>query len=111
MTLVDACFDLTSGVFELHYLNSEMLIDDVEFHHAFREYFGYRGSPSVIKEVFRSLDTDGSGEIGFDELFEVSTFSCHMRLDTSLNATHATALFERAYVLGAVCAWQAPCPR
>ena len=30
----------------------------------------YRGSAHVIFSVFRTLDTDGSGQIGFDELFE-----------------------------------------
>ena len=30
----------------------------------------YRGSAHVVFSVFRTLDTDGSGQIGFDELFE-----------------------------------------
>ena len=29
--------------------------------------FGWRGMPWVLDEVFKSIDTDGSGEIGFDE--------------------------------------------
>ena len=30
----------------------------------------YHGSAHVVFSVFRMLDTDGSGQIGFDELFE-----------------------------------------
>ena len=48
----------------------EMLIDDMEFHKAMKTRFGFRGMPWVLDEVFKSIDTDGSGEIGFDELFE-----------------------------------------
>ena len=48
----------------------EMLIDDMEFHKAMKTRFGFRGTPWVLDEVFKSIDTDGSGEIGFDELFE-----------------------------------------
>ena len=45
-------------------------IDDVEFYTTLREQFGYKGSKWVIDAVFASLDTDQSGEIGYDELFE-----------------------------------------
>jgi alkylhydroperoxidase/carboxymuconolactone decarboxylase family protein YurZ len=48
----------------------EMLIDDMEFHKAMKTRFGFRGMPWVLDEVFKSIDLDGSGEIGFDELFE-----------------------------------------
>ena len=44
----------------------EMLIDDMEFHKAMKTRFGFRGTPWVLDEVFKSIDTDGSGEIGFD---------------------------------------------
>ena len=50
--------------------SSSMLIDDVEFMTAMRNQFGYRGSKSVLDSVFQSLDLDGSGFIGFDEVFE-----------------------------------------
>jgi hypothetical protein len=49
---------------------AELLIDDMEFHKAMRTKFGYRGMGHVITEVFNMLDTDGSGKIGFDELYE-----------------------------------------
>ena len=42
----------------------------MEFHKAMRTHFGYQGSTMIIDEVFRSLDTDGSGAIGYDELYE-----------------------------------------
>ena len=47
-----------------------LLIDDVEFITTMRKKFGYQGSNAVLDDVFRSLDTDHSGKIGFDELFE-----------------------------------------
>jgi len=50
--------------------NSDHQVDDLEFLSVMRNRFGYRGSSHVIMELFRSLDTDGTGEIGFDELFE-----------------------------------------
>lgn len=46
----------------------EGLIDDVEFVQTLRTRLGYRGNALVLGEVFRSLDLDGSGYIGFDEL-------------------------------------------
>ena len=46
------------------------LIDNMEFIKAMRNRFGCNVTPWVLDEVFRSIDTDGSGEIGFDELFE-----------------------------------------
>ena len=49
---------------------SELSIDDVEFCDAIRTHFGYKGSKWVIDAVFQSLDSDDSGEIGYDELFE-----------------------------------------
>ena len=54
----------------------------MEFHKALTGHFGYRGSPWVLDEVFKSIDTDGSGEIGFDELFEVrgTHVNAHARL-------------------------------
>ena len=55
-------FDIDAGM--------ALTIDDVEFATAMRCHFGYRGSKLVLDEVFASLDTDGSGKIGFHELFE-----------------------------------------
>ena len=40
-------------------------------HQAMRRHFGFKGHKVVIDGVFRSLDTDGGGQIGFDELFEM----------------------------------------
>ena len=49
-------------------VGSALSIDDVEFHKAIRELFGYKGSKWTIDALFRSLDADGNGEIGFDEM-------------------------------------------
>ena len=49
---------------------SEMLIDDMEFVSTMRTRFHYRGPFGVLREVFKSLDSDGSHQIGFDELCE-----------------------------------------
>jgi len=51
-------------------VGSELSIDGVEFYDAIRTHFGYKGSKWVIDAVFQSLDSDDSGEIGYDELFE-----------------------------------------
>lgn len=48
---------------------TEVQIDDVEFDHGMRR-FGYKGRPQVLKEIFKSMDSDGSGQVGFDELYE-----------------------------------------
>ena len=47
-----------------------LLIDDVEFFRTMRTKLGFRGPTRVLQDVFRMLDTDNSGAIGFDELFE-----------------------------------------
>ena len=47
-----------------------LLIDEGEFARCMRYKLGFRGPSSVISEIFEDLDSDGSGEIGFDELFE-----------------------------------------
>ena len=47
-----------------------MLIADVEFYSAMREKLDFRGPGHVLQDIFRSLDTDGTGQIGFDEMFE-----------------------------------------
>ena len=48
----------------------DISIDDMEFTRAMRNHFGYRGPQHVLTDVFRSMDTDDSGVIGFDELYE-----------------------------------------
>lgn len=53
-----------------HDFSTELLIDDMEFYTTMRKTFGYEGSHEVIMEVFQELDTDSSGSIGFDELYE-----------------------------------------
>ena len=50
--------------------DAELMIDEMEFHTAMRNKFGYQGTSDTIFEVFRSLDEDGSGAIGYDELYE-----------------------------------------
>lgn len=50
--------------------SKEQLIDDVEFYTAMRTRLGFVGPTYVLKSVFKSIDTDGDGAVGFDELFE-----------------------------------------
>ena len=38
-------------------------IDMAEFTHTLRTRLGYRGKQKLIKEVFRTLDVDGSGNV------------------------------------------------
>ena len=47
-----------------------MQIDDMEFQNTMRTRLGDNGSTQVLEEGFASLDTNGDGFIGFDELFE-----------------------------------------
>ena len=49
---------------------NENTIDDMEFYDGIRTLFGYRGSKWVIDALFASIDTDHSGEISYDEMFE-----------------------------------------
>lgn len=49
---------------------AERLIDDMEFLNGLRTHFKYVGNPLLISQVFKSIDTDGSNMIGFDELYE-----------------------------------------
>lgn len=49
--------------------SANLLIDDSKFHVTMRK-LGYRGMPHVLDDIFQSLDADGSGSIGYDELFE-----------------------------------------
>ena len=49
---------------------SDVTIDDVEWYNTLRNKCGYKGPPAVCMEIFKSLDGDGSGSIGFDELYE-----------------------------------------
>ena len=58
------------SIFDQDVGSTEKQIDDIEFYKAMRERLGFRGPIHVLQEVFKSLDTDGSGMIGFDELFE-----------------------------------------
>lgn len=51
-------------------VTSDNLVDDMEFVRAMRERCGFRGSMQTLLAVFASLDTDNSGSVGFDELFE-----------------------------------------
>lgn len=47
------------------------MISDVEFIHTMKREFGYRGPVNVLAELFNLCDTDKSGRIGFDELYEL----------------------------------------
>ena len=44
-------------------------IDSMEFFRAMKSHFGYTGPLDVLDRVFAFLDTDASGQIGFDELY------------------------------------------
>lgn len=48
----------------------ERSIDLPEFRNALRQSFRYAGPMSVMDKLFAVLDEDGTGTIGFDELFE-----------------------------------------
>ena len=50
--------------------DTNLLIDDMEFISGMKNRFGYKGPPHVLDELFSALDSDGSGQIGFDELFQ-----------------------------------------
>lgn len=50
--------------------DSTLSIDIMEFFNAMRTRFKFGGSFFIVEEVFKMMDTDGSGQIGFDELFE-----------------------------------------
>jgi len=50
--------------------SNALLIDYVEFHNAMQRRLGFKGPLYVLKDVFNMLDGDGSGAVGFDELFE-----------------------------------------
>lgn len=56
-------FDMDAG--------SQKEIDEIEFLNGMKEHFHYKGSPFVLSDVFSSIDTAGSGKIGFDELYEL----------------------------------------
>lgn len=45
------------------------MIDEGEFMKTLKK-FGFRGMPSVIDEVFASIDIEGSGKIAYDEFYE-----------------------------------------
>lgn len=64
-----------------------LLIDDVEFIKTMRNKFRYGGPLHVLQDVFKSIDTDGSGKIGFDELFEVSKPTAHSAAAAELACT------------------------
>ena len=64
---------------------------------ALRNRFHYHGPPEVLDEIFASLDTDGSGTIGFDELFEFLNGRKH-----SLDPRHRKALDLRLLPPGAL---------
>ena len=45
-------------------------IDSMEFFTTMRERLGFRGEKRVLDAVFKNLDDDGNGVIGYDELYE-----------------------------------------
>lgn len=55
----------------------ELLIDDMEFQKAMRTRFGYKGTTAVLEKVFRAIDTDRRGALGFDELYEFTRGKKH----------------------------------
>ena len=55
-------------------------IDESDFIRCLRTSFGYRGPGRLLLELFDALDTDGSGCVGFQELYEFIRGKRH-RLD------------------------------
>jgi Ca2+-binding EF-hand superfamily protein len=51
-------------------VSAEILIDDGEFLTAMRDHCGFKGNPLLLHDVFRSIDDNDSGQIGFNEMFE-----------------------------------------
>lgn len=49
--------------------DNALQIDQMEFLRALRTHFHYRGPLDVIDQLFRSLDVDEDGTIGFNELY------------------------------------------
>ena len=45
------------------------LIDWGEFENTMRSRFGYDGDAAVLRQIFEECDKDGSGRIGYDELY------------------------------------------
>lgn len=56
-------------LFDQDAINSRQ-IDDMEFLRVMRDRFNYKGPSTVVTQIFKMLDSDGTGGIGFDELFE-----------------------------------------
>ena len=57
------------GMFDVDADNS-CIIDQMEFVSAMRSRFGFGGPLGVLDALFELIDADGSGGIGFDEIFE-----------------------------------------
>ena len=55
-------FDQDAGI--------DLQIDDMEFDAALRKKLGFMGPKHAVDAIFRNLDSDGGGKIGFDEFFE-----------------------------------------
>ena len=53
-----------------HMLDGYDVIDDVQFLRAMMRLFGYKGTPWVLTDVFRNIDSDADGVVNFDELWE-----------------------------------------
>ena len=45
-------------------------MDVVEFQKTMTGSLGFKGDHKVLKEIFKEMDSDRSGEVGFDEIFE-----------------------------------------
>ena len=61
-----------------------LFIDGMEFQAALKANFGCRAPPWILDKVFDMLDSDGTGYIGFDELFEFVRGHRHARDHRSL---------------------------
>ena len=67
--------DSGGSVADIIYLFDEdkdhsLSIEFIEFHRTMKTKLGYKGSMQVLDGVFRSMDDNSSGYIGFDELYE-----------------------------------------
>ena len=48
----------------------KLSVDEMEFYSTLRTKFDFRGPHELLVDVFKALDVDSSGSIGYDDLFE-----------------------------------------
>lgn len=53
-----------------HDADMKLCLDELEFYATLKKVFGFQGPLHVLQGVFQTLDSDASGQIGYDDLFE-----------------------------------------